>query len=90
MPIKVLGHPEKVFIKDTTTGKISYLGEPATITEETESVNEIIASPSFEVNPLILSVPLSSSTKALYYFLAYGNDLYLKFPKKLRRKKIKW
>ena len=24
--------------------------------------------------------------KALYYFFVYGNDLYLRFPKKLRRK----
>ena len=27
--------------------------------------------------------------RAMYYFLKYGNDLYLRFPKKLRRKKCK-
>ena len=30
---------------------------------------------------------LAASSSALYYFFMYGNDLYLRFPKKLRRKK---
>lgn len=30
---------------------------------------------------------LATPSLALYYFFMYGNDLYLRFPKKLRRKR---
>ena len=30
---------------------------------------------------------ISTNPRALYYFFANGNDTYIKFPKKLRRKK---
>lgn len=42
----------------------------------------------FSSEPIELEFKISWNPKAFYIFITTGNDLYLRFPKKLRRKRI--
>lgn len=42
----------------------------------------------FSQNPIEFTVKMTCNIRAWVIFIKTGNDLYLKFPKKLRRKKL--
>ena len=84
-----------ILIRDMETGETSLLGKAITIEPEVKEIdNEILdmiikarQMEFHQVNFLDLKCSKDQWNRAMYYFLFHGNNLYLKFPKKLRRKK---
>ena len=85
------GYAPNIHIRDEVTGKTYKLGKANEITltpdENNEirlSVDRVLTSP----EPLtIQAVTDKTRLKAFAIFALTGNDLYLRFPKKLRRRK---
>ena len=75
------------------TGETSILGEPISIEPDVVEIdNEIIDAFNrcrCEIHFTLSDLKMSKRqwNRAMYYYLVYGNNLYLRFPKKLRRKK---
>ena len=87
--------PTKILLRDMETGETSLLGEPITIEPEVVEIDhEIIDAlnlcrSEFHFTFSGLKMSKNQWNRAMYYFLFHGNNLYLKFPKKLRRKRLK-
>lgn len=83
-----------ILIRDMETGETSLLGKAITIEPDVEEIdneimNTVIKARQMEIQVNFLDLKCSKNQwdRAMYYFLFHGNNLYLKFPKKLRRKK---
>ena len=81
MPIK-FGKIESAQLFVMQDGEYKPLGHISEVELTSEPVNSTFSPGSIELEGKILCNP-----KAFYIFITTGNDLYLRFPKKLRRKK---
>lgn len=86
------GCSPNILIADMSTGKTYKLGKVDEVTLTSNEDNEIKLSDDralISTEPITIQAVMDRTRlKAFEIFVLTGNDLYLRFPKKLRRKKI--
>ena len=86
MPIKFGKIDSQLFIEDNGEYKpLGYVSDVELPAETNKCSDEYLTY--FKPDPIEIEAKITSNIRAWVIFIKTGNDLYLKFPKKLRRRK---
>ena len=90
MPIKFreIDNAQLFVIQDGEYKPLGHISEVELTSEPVNPVPEQEYCAYFSSEPIDFTAKMTSNLRAFYIFIRTGNDLYLRFPKKLRRKRI--